>query len=83
MDDREEDIRKLQQDLNHLAETSGCRNLKLNPAKLMALRFGDRVDNNSETYQNFRESLQFAIDYKDLGAYVDNMLRFHEHAILE
>ena len=82
LDDREEGMRKLQQDLNHVAETSRCWNLKLNPAKCMVMRFGERVDGNCEKYQIFGESLQFVKVYKDLGVYVDVKLRFHEHVNL-
>ena len=64
-------MRKLQHDLNHVAETSRCWNLKLNPAKCMVMRFGERVHGNSEKYQIFGESLQFVKVYKDLGVCVD------------
>ena len=53
MDDREEGMRKLQQDLNPVAETSRCWNVKLNPTKCMVMRFGERVDNNCENIQIF------------------------------
>ena len=78
--DREEGMRKRQQDLNHVAETSRCWNLKLNAAKCMVMRFGERVDNNCQKYQTFGGSLQFVKVYKDLGVYVDVKLRFHEQA---
>ena len=81
-DDREEGMRKLQQDLNQRAEASSCWSLKLNPAKFMVKRFGERVDNNCEKYQIFGVSLQFVKVYKDPGVYVDVKLRFHEHVNL-
>ena len=52
MDEREEDMKKLQQDLNQGAVTSRFWNLKLNPAKCMVMRFGERVDEYFEKYQN-------------------------------
>ena len=45
LDDREESMRKLQQDLNHVAETSRYWNLKPNPDKLMIMSFGEGVHN--------------------------------------
>ena len=64
MDDREEGMLKLQQDLNHVAKTSRCYNLKLSPAKCMVMRFGEHVDDNCEKYQIFGENLQFFQAYK-------------------
>ena len=77
--DKEKDMRKLQQDLNNVAETRRCWNHKLNPVEFMVMRFGKRVDNNCEKYQIFCESLQFVKVYKDIGVYVDVNLRFDEH----
>ena len=74
-------MRKLQQDLNHVAETR-CWNLKLNPAKCMVKRFGERVDDNCEKHQIFGESLKFVTVYKDLGTYVVVKLRFNKHLSL-
>ena len=61
LDNREEGMRKLQQDLNHVAETSRCWNLQLKPATCMVMRFGERVDDNCENYQIFGESLQLSM----------------------
>ena len=44
LDDRDKALQKLQQDLNHVAETSRCWNLKLNPAEGMVMRFGEQID---------------------------------------
>ena len=38
-DDRKEGMRKLQQDLNYVAEKSRCWNLELTPAECMVMRF--------------------------------------------
>ena len=57
LDERREGIGKLQQDLNHVAETSRCWNLKLNTTKCMVMRFGEQVDNNCENYKIFAESM--------------------------
>ena len=42
LEDRQGGMGKLKQDLNLVAETSRCWNLKLNPAKYMVMRFGER-----------------------------------------
>ena len=72
-------MRKLQRNLDHVAETNKCLNFKLNPTKFMVIRFGERVDSNCEKYQIFGEKLKFAKVYKDLGVYVGVKLRFNEH----
>ena len=82
LDDREEGMKKLQQDLNHVAETSRCWNLQLKPAKCMVMSFGERIDDNREKYQKFGESLQLVKVYKDLGIYVYVKFGFHEHVNL-
>ena len=82
LDDREEGMRKLQQDLSHVAGTITCWNLKLNPTKCMVMRYGELVDDNCEKYQIFGESLRFVKVYKDLGVYLNVKLRNHEHVNL-
>ena len=63
-------MRKLQQDLNHVAEPSRCWDLKLKPVECVLKRFSEWVDNNCEKYQIFGESLQLVKVYKALGIYI-------------
>ena len=53
-------MRKLRQDLIHVAETKRRWNHKLIPPKCIVIRFGEPVDDNSRIYQIFVERLQFS-----------------------
>ena len=66
LNDKEKSMRKLRQDLIHVAETNRRWNIKLNPAKCMVIRFGELVDDNSGFTRIFGERLQFVRESSSL-----------------
>ena len=73
----EEGMKKLHQDLYHVAETNRSRSITGKPSKYIVIRFCEWVDNSSESYQIFGHSLHLVNVHKDLYVYVDVKLRFH------
>ena len=81
--DRRAGISRLQADLDSITCVSSSWNLKLNPAKCVIMRFGERMtgmdDSDSDGYNIGGTALEFVRSYRDLGVYVDVALRFHSH----
>ena len=71
----------LQRDLNSICQVSKSWNLRLNPSKCYAMRFGRGVHSNEDLTCYYIEDhqLQYVDSYKDLGVIVDTSLRFHQH----
>ena len=70
---------RLQNDLNNIADTSLSWNLKLNPAKCVIMRFGERSGTDQVAYSIYGTNLIFVDSYKDLGVTIDSGLKFHAH----
>ena len=74
-------VRALQRDLDSICSVSKSWNLRLNPAKYYAMRFGRAEIPTDEPISYYIEDqeLQFVDSYRDLGVVVDSSLRFHQH----
>ena len=73
----ENDRAKLQDDINSLVKWSDTWQLKLNADKCKVLQLGH--NNNQYTYDMAGVELQITPCEKDLGVYIDNKLKFHDH----
>ena len=74
-------VHSLQRDLDSICRVSKSWNLRLNPRKCYAMRFGrgaSLVDQPSEYFIE-DQALQYVQSYKDLGIIIDSSLRFHHH----
>ena len=79
-EDRDQSINRLQADIDSIARVSSSWSLKLNPAKCVVMRFGERLhEARVLDYQISGETLRFVEVYRDLGVVVDSSLRFHRH----
>ena len=71
----------LQRDLDALCGKASSWNLKVNPEKCVAMRFGRvrRENLNATKYYVGGRELEFVDSYRDLGVVVDSSLKFHAH----
>ena len=73
----DDDRAKLQEDTNSLVQWSDTWKLRFNADKCKVLRPG--YNNNQYTYDMAGVELQSTPCEKDLGVYIDNKLKLHDH----
>ena len=70
---------RLQNDFNNSAIPSLSWSIKLNPAKCVILRFGEKSVTDQVAYSIYGTNLFFVDWYKDLEIAIDSGLKFHSH----
>ena len=70
---------RLQNALNNIADTSLSWNLKLNPAKCVITRFGEKSVTDQVAYSIYGTNLFFVDSFRNIGITIDSVNKFHAY----